>query len=145
MEGGIMSEETLDVRGGCHCGAVRYRASGVSPQVTECHCSQCRMQAGHRYASTGAKSSDIEIEGADKITWYQASPDAQRGFCAICGSTLFWKPVGEDYTGILAASVDGPNGLAMTKHIFVESKGGYYEITDGLPQYEGYDRPVSAG
>jgi hypothetical protein len=33
----------------------------------------------------------------------------------------------------------------LTSHIFVESKGGYYEITDGLPQFEGYDRPVGAG
>ena len=138
-----MSENLLDVSGGCYCGGVRYRASGVSPQLTECHCSQCRKQSGHRYASTGAKTSDMEIEGADNITWYRASPDAERGFCSICGSTLFWKRSDEDYTGILAASVDEPNRLEMATHIFVESKGSYYEITDGLPQYQGYDRPVT--
>jgi hypothetical protein len=58
---------------------------------------------------------------------------------------LFWKGSEEDFCGILAASVDEPNGLVLTSHIFVESKGGYYEITDGLPQFEGYDRPVGAG
>jgi hypothetical protein len=140
-----MSEDLLDVSGGCHCGGVRYRAKGVKSQVTECHCSQCRKQSGHRFASTGTKTSDMEIEGADKITWYQASPEGDRGFCSICGSTLFWKRTGEDYSAILAGSIDEPNGLGVTKHIFVESKGGYYEITDGLPQFEGYDRPVTAG
>jgi hypothetical protein len=30
----------------------------------------------------------------------------------------------------------------MAKHIFVDDKGGYCEITDGLPQYAGYDRPL---
>jgi hypothetical protein len=140
-----MNQDLLDVSGGCYCGSVRYRASGVPAQVTECHCSQCRKQSGHRYASTGAKTSDMEIEGADKITWYRASPEAERGFCSVCGSTLFWKCSNEDYTGILAASIDEPNDLEVTKHIFVESKGGYYEISDGLPRFEGYDRPVTAG
>ena len=134
-----MGEKLLEVSGGCYCGAVRYRARGVRPQVTECHCSQCRKQSGHRYASTGAKTSDMEFEGADRITWYRASPDAERGFCSICGSTLFWRLSDEDYTGILAASIDEPNALDLTKHIFVGSKGGYYEITDDLPQFDAYD------
>lgn len=140
-----MSENVLEVSGGCYCGGVRFRASGVRSEVTECHCSQCRKQSGHRYASTGAKTSDLEIEGADKITWYRASPMAERGFCAVCGSTLFWKRLDQDYSGILAAAIDEPNALAVTKHIFVDSKGGYYEIADGLPQYDGYDRLITAG
>ena len=140
-----MSGTLPEVSGSCLCGAVRYRAKDVPPQVTECHCSQCRKQAGHRYASTGAKTSDMEIEGAETITWYRASPEAERGFCSVCGSTLFWKRSDEDYTGILAATVDEPNALNVTKHIFVESKAGYYAINDGLPQFEGYDRPVAVG
>ena len=139
-----MSEDLLEVSGGCYCGGVRYRAKGVMPQVTECHCSQCRKQAGHRYAIVDAKTSDMEVEGADKISWFRASPEGERGFCSVCGSNLFWKSSEEDFSAILAASIDEPNDLEVTKHIFVESKGGYYEITDGLAQYEGFDRPVAA-
>lgn len=140
-----MSDDLEQVSGGCYCGCVRYRAKGVSRDVVECHCSQCRKQAGHRYAGTGAKTSDIEIDGADNITWFRASPDTERGFCATCGSHLFWKRSDEDYCGILAASLDAPSGLRMTKHIFVEDKGDYYEITDGLPLFAGYDRPLGSG
>ncbi len=75
---------------------------------------------------------------------YRASPGAERGFCSTCGSHLFWKPSNEDYIGILAASVDEPSGLQMAKHFFVDDKGDYYEITDGLPRYAGYDRPLSS-
>ena len=138
----VMSGTSQSVSGGCYCGRVRYRASDVSRQVIECHCSQCRKQAGHRYASIEARSDAVEIDGATNITWYRASPHADRGFCSTCGSHLFWKPSGEDYIGILAASIDEPTGLQMAKHIFVEDKGDYYDITDGLPQFAGYDRPV---
>ena len=140
-----MSDDLLQVTGGCHCGAVRYRASDVSPQVTECHCTLCRKQAGHRFASTGTQTSKIAIEGAGNLTWYRASPDAERGFCATCGSHLFWKRSDEDYSAILAASVDEPTGLSMAKHIFVDHKGDYYETDDGLPQFAGYDRPLTPG
>jgi hypothetical protein len=140
-----MGEHLIDVTGGCYCGRVRYRARDVNRRVTECHCSQCRRQAGHRYASTGARTTDIAIEGADNLTWFRASPDAERGFCSTCGSHLFWRRSKEDYTGILAASVDRPSGLHMAKHIFVEDKGDYYEITGGLPRFAGYATPLDAG
>ena len=140
-----MSEDLLEVRGGCYCGAVRFRASEVRPQLSECHCSMCRKQSGHRYAVAEGKTSRTVCEGADKITWFRASPEGARGFCSVCGSTLFWKSSEEDFCGILAAAIDEPNGLVLARHIFVESKGGYYEITDDLPQFEGFDRPVTAG
>jgi hypothetical protein len=41
-EGPAMSDVLQQATGGCYCGRVRYRARGVSRQVTECHCSQCR-------------------------------------------------------------------------------------------------------
>jgi hypothetical protein len=129
-----VSEETLTVTGGCYCGAVRYRASGVRAQVTECHCSQCRRQSGYRWGSTAAPMEKVEIDGADAITWFSASPSARRGFCSTCGSHLFWEPTNGGDLGILAASVDEPNRLAVAKHIHVADKGCYYEIDDGLPQ-----------
>ncbi len=138
-----MNDTLLTVRGGCYCERVRYRALGVRREVTECHCSQCRKQSGHRYASTGARASEMEIDGAQNITWFRASDEAERGFCSTCGSTLFWKPSGRDYIGILAASIDDAEGLEVTKHIFVEDKGSYYAITDGLPQFAGYDNPMA--
>ena len=137
-----MSDETLEVTGGCYCGLVQFRATGVRPSISECHCSQCRKQSGHRYATTTAKTSDIQIEGADQISWFQATAAARRGFCRSCGSHLFWQSLTEDRSAILAAAIDEPNGLQLTKHIFAADKGGYYEITDGLPQFEDYTTPL---
>ncbi len=138
-----MSDEIKRITGGCYCGRVRYGASRVSSEITECHCSQCRRQSGHRYAAANAKAGDVEIEGADNMTWFRASPQAERGFCSTCGSHLFWRSLTSDEIAILAASVDQPSGLHMASHIFVDDKGDYYEITDGLPQFAGYDTPYA--
>ena len=138
-----MGDDIKGASGGCYCGRVRYRASRVSSEITECHCSQCRKQSGHRYASTATRSGDVEIEGTANITWFRASPDAERGFCSTCGSHLFWRSLNDDEMAILAATIDEPSGLRMSGHIFVDDKGDYYEITDGLPQFAGYDTPYS--
>ncbi len=139
-----MSDGTLNVTGGCFCGKVRFHATGVRAGVSECHCTTCRKQTGHRYATTSAPIDTVEIEGGDNITWFSASPEARRGFCSSCGSHLFFEPVGGDHYAVLAGAIDAPNGLHMARHIFVESKGDYYEIDDGLPQFEGYDKPVTS-
>ena len=124
-------------KGGCLCGAVRFSTTGANRGVVYCHCSQCRKQSGHVYAATDAKDATLRIEGRENITWYAASDFAKRGFCRTCGSVLFWKRDGADVTAIMAGSFDAPSELQAEAHIFVADKGDYYEIADGLPQYEG--------
>jgi len=122
--------------GSCLCGAVRFRTRGPLRGVIYCHCSQCRRQSGHHYASTNVPDDRLEVEGADNVAWFASSDDAQRGFCKTCGSVMFWKHRKLDYTSINAGAFDNPTGLHGAMHIFVADKGDYYEITDGLPQHE---------
>lgn len=122
--------------GRCSCGAVSFRAHGELRGVVYCHCSQCRRQTGHFLASTNVADDKLEVTGAEKVTWFHSSDDAKRGFCSLCGSGLFWKHGKLDYTSILAGTFDKPSGLVGKSHIFVADKGDYYEINDGLPQYQ---------
>ena len=121
--------------GHCLCGAVRFRSSGKLRDVIACHCSQCRRQTGHFYAATNVQDEGLTVEGGDSVTWYRASETAGRGFCRTCGSALFWKADGSDYTSILAGAFDQPTGLKIGVHIFCADKGDYYEIADDAPQY----------
>lgn len=123
--------------GSCLCGAVRFRVDGALRGVVYCHCSQCRKQSGHVCAATNVADADLEIGGEENLTWYAASPEAQRGFCSTCGSALFWKRDGLSRTSVLAGAFDLPTGLAAESHIFVADKGDYYEICDGLVQFAG--------
>jgi hypothetical protein len=115
-------------RGSCLCGACAYEVSGPLRNVIACHCTQCRKQTGHFMAATNARLSDFRLVRAEPLRWYRASPQAQRGFCSICGSTLFWQADGRDEISITAGTLDGATGLKIEGHIYCADKGDYYTI-----------------
>lgn len=127
-----------DITGRCECGKVRFSVDGARDTVTVCHCSQCRRNSGHLWASTHAPFDAVTFETDEGLTWFASSAWAKRGFCSGCGSTLFYRLNDEDGIAIAAGCLDDASALKVSKHIFVGSKGPYYEIADGLPQIETY-------
>ena len=121
-------------RGSCLCGAVTFEVSGDLPPPDACHCSQCRKQSGHFFASTDVPRSALSIQGSESITWFRSSEKVQRGFCSACGSSLFWDPMERDWIGVAMGAFDSPTGTKLRIHIYVADKGDYYDISDGLPQ-----------
>lgn len=122
-------------RGACLCGAVRFEVEGALRPPVACHCSQCRKQSGHVWASTDVPRAAITIHGVERLTWYAASAHVRRGFCATCGSFLFWDPLRRDSIAVAMGAFESPTGTRLEKHIFVADQGDYYEIGDGLPQH----------
>jgi hypothetical protein len=104
--------------------------------ATACHCGQCRKQSGHHWASATAPDTAFALTSDKTLSWYHSSPTAKRGFCATCGTFLFWKHLDEPKISISMAAFDGPTGLHLTRHIFTADKGDYYDIADGVPQRE---------
>ncbi|HTK80526.1 MAG TPA: GFA family protein [Rhizomicrobium sp.] len=124
--------------GSCLCGAVRFEVAGELHAPDACHCSQCRRQSGHYWASTNVPRNALTLHGAEKVTWFQSSEKVRRGFCSICGSVLFWDPINLDIIAIAMGAFEPPTGAHLVKHIFVADKGDYYDIADGLPQSTQY-------
>ncbi len=120
--------------GSCLCAAVTFTVSGALPRPDACHCSQCRKQSGHYWASTDVKSGALTIEGESNLTWYQSSAKVRRGFCKTCGSFLFWDANTADEIAVAMGAFDGATDTKLWSHIFVDDKGDYYEIGDGLLQ-----------
>ncbi len=116
--------------GSCLCGAVRYKAQNLR-DVVACHCGQCRKQTGTYMSATGALDTDLNIIESRGLKWFRSSRTAQRGFCQECGSVLFWKGDGKDYTAISAGSLDGKTDLKLEGHIYCDDAGDYYEIAGG--------------
>jgi hypothetical protein len=122
--------------GSCLCGAVTFEVAVALPGPHACHCSQCRKHSGHYFASTDVPRSAVRISGEDKLTWFQSSDKARRGFCSLCGSSLFWDPLFRDWIGIAMGAFDGATDAKLHVHIFVAEKGDYYEIADGVEQFQ---------
>jgi hypothetical protein len=123
--------------GRCLCGAIRYRVHGPLRGIQLCHCGQCRRVHGHLGAYTSAARADVSLEGAEAIRWFAISARGRRGFCGVCGSSLFFEPAGEDRLVIAAGSLDQPSGLQVMGHEYVADKADYVTIADGLPAFPG--------
>ena len=117
--------------GSCLCGAVKFTISGPLRPIIACHCHQCRKQTGNYMSATAAKDAFLTLTETRGLKWYRSSDAARRAFCGECGSTLFWKGDGRDYTAIAAGAIDGPTGVKLAGHIFCDYAGDYYEITGG--------------
>jgi hypothetical protein len=85
------------------------------------------------------------------LRWFRSvtdeTPNVHRGFCAECGSSLFWDARDGDNIGFVAGSLDDSGALGITGHIWLDQKAGYYDLHDDLPKFrEGWGSdPVREG
>ena len=110
--------------GSCMCGAIRYVITGPLRDVTVCHCVFCQRSSTSvgAYAACAPEHLSLLV---GRPRWYRSSPTARRGFCAKCGSQLFWEPSHGRHISVAAGSLDQPTGLRTAKHIFCEQTGDY--------------------
>jgi hypothetical protein len=132
-----MADAATERTGACLCGAVRFRVKGPLRGILLCHCGQCRRQHSYLSAFTSAARADVDLEGASALRWYAASTRGRRGFCGVCGSSLFYEPAAEDRLAIAAGSLDQPSGLEVIGHEYVADKADYDRIDDDLPAFAG--------
>lgn len=124
------------LKGGCLCGAVRYEVAGRPMGVVNCHCGQCRRFHGHFGAYITVPRETVAVSDSEgALSWYRSSAKARRGFCARCGSSLFWSGDESDLLDVAAGSLDQPTSLATLRHIHVADKADYYTIDDGLERF----------
>ena len=120
--------------GGCLCGGVRYRVTGPLRPIVYCHCGQCRRTSGHFVAATAVTRDALDIVADESLEWFASSEFASRGFCRLCGSSLFWRSRAREFVSIMAGTLDESGELEAAEHIWVGDKAGYYALTDDLPK-----------
>ncbi|MBZ0215677.1 MAG: GFA family protein [Fimbriimonadaceae bacterium] len=124
--------------GGCLCGGVRFFVAGPPiSDIEACHCSQCARWTGNFLTAATVEQADMTFVSQDTLKWFKSSKTGRRGFCAACGSSLFWKREGDAKIDILAGSFDQSTGFRISHHIFVADKPDFYDISDDAPQYPG--------
>ena len=120
--------------GQCLCGAVKF--SGVPDAgIGVCHCGQCRIWGAGPFMEVDMKTGVRIDAGEDQLKWFRSSDVGERGFCATCGSTLFWRAVGAgDAMSVNAHALQADHGLVLEQHIWVDDKPDWYEFADDAPR-----------
>ena len=128
-----MSEDPEKVTGGCLCGKVTYSAN-LRKGVGACHCSMCRKWSGGVYMSVHTDG-EVSFSGAENIQTFKSSEWAERGFCRVCGSSLYYhlKPrpeLPEGETMIAAGSVADQTDFKFDHEVFIDAAPGWYRFAD---------------
>jgi hypothetical protein len=124
----------LSLKGGCLCGAVRYRISGAPRSADYCHCRMCRRAAGAPVVARLTVANDFFNWMSGTPAVYRSSPDAERFFCRKCGTQLALRDE-PDFLDVTLASLDDPEAVRPTYHIWTTSRIGWFDIADDLPRY----------
>lgn len=127
----------MTMTGQCLCGAVRFTAEEVPQRIGACHCSQCRRWAGGPYFAVAAKG--VTFEGAENLGRYRSSDWAERGFCKLCGGSLFYRMVKEDRYMMAVGSFDDQSGFELAYQVFIDEKPGFYEFAQATKTSTGDD------
>ncbi len=136
-----MAVAKIRATGRCLCGEITYVVRGPLRDVLICHCGDCRRWHGHACAMTAARRGDVVISPADSVRWFTVAgdrPRPRRGFCPMCGASLFWDAPERPTLGITAGTLDQPTGLRTTAHVYVSHASDYELLVDDeLPHHAG--------
>ena len=90
--------------GGCHCGAVRYRAQvDLGGPVVSCNCSMCG-RSGTLLTFVGAAQFEL-LSGEDALTDYQfGKKHIHHLFCRHCGIKSFARGTRADGAAMVAVN-----------------------------------------
>ena len=112
----------------CLCGAVTVRASGVDRHAGACHCDMCRKWSGGPLIAVDC-GKDVLFDGEENIAVYNSSNWADRGFCAKCGTHLFYR-LKESGQYIMPAGLFESLGYDFDHQIFIDRKPGWYAFAN---------------
>jgi hypothetical protein len=129
-----------EIAGSCLCNAVAYVLHRPPSLMHHCHCSRCRKARAAPHASNAF--ADVAgfryTRGESELRTYKV-PEARfysSVFCAVCSAPMPRVDHARDKVIIPAGSFDGDPGVRPSRHIFVGSKAPWFEISDGLPQFQ---------
>lgn len=84
-------KEAKTYAGGCHCGALRFRATPRTREALACNCTICGKRG---FVHIIVRAEDFELErGGDQLTSYRFNTKiAEHLFCRVCGVQSFYRP-----------------------------------------------------
>ena len=121
--------ETTTKTGSCLCGAVHVTATHAKKRVGACHCSMCRTWGGGPLLAVDC-GAEVEIEGEEHVSVFSSSEWAERGFCSICGTHLFYRLKQNGQLIMSAGLFTDQTGFTFDHQVFIDEKPDYYDFAN---------------
>ena len=128
-----MKRIAIEVSGGCQCGAVRYRATAMLDNAHLCHCRMCQKAVGNIFAALVAAPKDAFAWTRGAPAMFRSSAHVERGFCAACGTPLFYNNLETSRINLTIGSLDNPAAFPPRSHTGIESKMPWFDALPALP------------
>jgi len=88
-------------------------------------------------AGTASPVSVIRFTNDATLKWYSPDPAVAYGFCATCGSSLFWRATSRpEHMTICAGTLDQPTGLRTSSAWWMAEHGDYHTPEPDVDEYE---------
>jgi hypothetical protein len=130
------------LKGGCRCGAVRYRIVGKPVLVCGCCCKDCARITGNPGTIwVGIHGPMIEFTDALPV-FRETAPFSERGHCAICEVPLTFRRIrGEAEVDplfyVTAESLDDPTQVKPSEIVYYDQRPAGFEAEPGIPLHPG--------
>ena len=108
-----------EISGRCLCGAVTVRAEVDNPVLRACHCEMCRQHTSGAFVSIKTVPGSVVVEGPAKS--FQSSDWAERGFCEVCGSTLWYGTLADGERHLAAGLFENAAGAPLVIEFFEDN------------------------
>jgi len=124
------------MKGGCHCGAIKYEVSAAPFDSDYCHCHDCQKTSGAPVVAWMDFQKDQVTWSGNEPAEYISSEYIRRGFCPQCGSTLSYRSTRyPDYFTLSIASLDEPDRVKPNYHIHTDSQVSWLSIDDDCERH----------
>lgn len=115
-------------KGGCLCGAVRFKVRGEPLRVGLCHCTDCRKTSGSPFTMFGIWPR-AAYSGEGELGTYEG-----RSFCPRCGSRVV--SLRDDEAEIMAGALDeAPTPIWPSYELWIGRREHWLAPVPGIQQF----------
>ena len=109
------------IKGSCLCKKISFEIKNECRYSVFCHCQMCQASNAEFSSYTKVKKENLNFKSKKTLKWFVSSKHYKRGFCSICGSSLFFqKRSSDDYISISTGTLN--KIIPPIGHIFYKYK-----------------------